>query len=235
MSEQHFCLDWSEFEAFTKRTVQNLLDDKEFTDVTLVCDDNRQIGAHKAILSACSPSFKNILKNNPHQHPLIYLRGVQYQDLQSLVSFIYQGRTEVSQENLNRFLFLASEFQLEGIGDTKSSFEEETTKEETEMELGLPENFKTTSEPRIMQELELCETEVVDVNTEFIESLEGRSTGGNKFSCDKCEYKCNRRDNLRTHINSVHNEVRYPCDDCEYKATQRSHLNRHKRVRHSIR
>ena len=235
MSEQNFCLDWSEFEAFTKRTVQNLLDDKEFTDVTLVCDDNRQIGAHKAILSACSPSFKNILKNNPHQHPLIYLRGVKYQDLQSLVSFIYQGRTEVSQENLNRFLFLASEFQLEGIGDTKSSFEEETTKEETEMELGLPENYKTTSESRKMQELELCETDVVDVNAEFIESLEGRSTGENKFPCDKCEYKSNRRDNLRTHINSVHNEVRYPCDDCEYKATQRSHLNRHKRVRHSVR
>ena len=105
MSGHNFSLDWSEFEAFTKRTVQNLLDDKDFSDVTLVCDDIRQIKAHKAILGSCSPSLRNILKNNPHQHPLIYLRGVHFDDLQSLVSFIYQGRTEVSQENLNRFGF----------------------------------------------------------------------------------------------------------------------------------
>ena len=46
-----------------------------FSDVTLVSDDQRPFQAHKYVLSAFSPVLKDILLNNPHPHPLIYLRG----------------------------------------------------------------------------------------------------------------------------------------------------------------
>jgi len=35
-----------------------------FTDVTLVCEDLRQIQAHKVVLSACSAVFKRMLEKN---------------------------------------------------------------------------------------------------------------------------------------------------------------------------
>ena len=35
----------------------------EFADVTLVTDDKHQIQAHRTILSAASPVFKNIFEN----------------------------------------------------------------------------------------------------------------------------------------------------------------------------
>ena len=53
--------------------------------------------AHKVVLSACSPFFKSILKRNPHQHPLLYLKGVNSQDLGSLLNFMYQGQVNVAQ------------------------------------------------------------------------------------------------------------------------------------------
>ena len=49
--------------------------------ITLACDDS-QLQAHKVILSACSLFFRKILKQNPHQHPLLYLKGVKFSELQ---------------------------------------------------------------------------------------------------------------------------------------------------------
>ena len=51
---------------------QDLRDDDDFMDVTLSCD-GEQIRAHKVILSACSITFKNLLKKNPSQNPVILL------------------------------------------------------------------------------------------------------------------------------------------------------------------
>jgi hypothetical protein len=44
--------------------------------VSTACEDG-QLGAHKAVLSAGSPLFRQILRQNPHAHPLLYLRGLK--------------------------------------------------------------------------------------------------------------------------------------------------------------
>ena len=36
---------------------------KDFTDVTLACDDGKLVEAHKVILAASSPLFQNLLKS----------------------------------------------------------------------------------------------------------------------------------------------------------------------------
>jgi hypothetical protein len=50
--------------------------DAEFSDVTLVCEEDTQIYAHIIILSACSSFFSFVLKRNRHPHPMIYMRGL---------------------------------------------------------------------------------------------------------------------------------------------------------------
>ena len=71
--------------------------------------------AHKVILAASSPFFRNLLKMNKHPHPLIYMRGVKSENLLAVVDFLYRGEANVYQENLDSFLAIAEEFQLKGL------------------------------------------------------------------------------------------------------------------------
>ena len=120
MTNEKFCLRWNDFETNISSAFKELRDDKDFFDVTLACDDE-QIQAHKVILSACSPFFRNILRRNPHQHPLLYLKGVKYTDLQSVLNFMYHGEVNVAQEELNSFLAVAEDLRVKGLTQTQSS------------------------------------------------------------------------------------------------------------------
>jgi len=119
MGTEKFCLRWNDFESNISSTFRELRDDKDFFDVTLACDDE-QIQAHKVILSACSPFFRNIFRRNPHQHPLLYLKGVKYTDLQSVLNFMYHGEVNVTQEELNSFLAVAEDLRVKGLTQNKS-------------------------------------------------------------------------------------------------------------------
>jgi len=114
MSSEKFCLRWNDFESNISFAFRELRDDKDFFDVTLACEDE-QIQAHKVILSACSPFFRNVLRRNPHQHPLLYLKGVKYTDLQSVLNFMYHGEVNVAQEELNSFLAVAEDLRVKGL------------------------------------------------------------------------------------------------------------------------
>ena len=91
MANEKFCLKWNDFEQNISGAFRELKDDADFFDVTLACDSDEQISAHKVILSACSPFFRQVLRKQKHQHPLLYLRGVSFSDLESVLAFMYNG------------------------------------------------------------------------------------------------------------------------------------------------
>ena len=125
-SGEKFCLRWNDFENNISTAFRELRDDKDFFDVTLACDDN-QLQAHKVILSACSPFFRSVLKKNPHQHPLLYLKGVKYEDILSVLNFMYHGEVNVAQEELNSFLAVAEDLQVKGLTQTGQKKPQPTT------------------------------------------------------------------------------------------------------------
>ena len=49
-----FSLKWNDFKTTVSNSLGILREEKDFFDVTLVSDDERQIPAHKLVLSACS-------------------------------------------------------------------------------------------------------------------------------------------------------------------------------------
>jgi len=120
MTSEKFCLRWNDFESNISGAFRELREDKDFFDVTLACDDE-QIQAHKVILSACSPFFRTVLRRNPHTHPLLYLKGVKYSDLQSVLNFMYHGEVNVAQEELNSFLAVAEELRVKGLTQNTQS------------------------------------------------------------------------------------------------------------------
>jgi len=119
-STEKFCLRWNDFEANISGAFRELREDKDFFDITLACDDD-QVEAHKVILSACSPFFRTVLKRNKHQHPLVYLKGVRYTDLLSVLNFMYHGEVNVAQEELNSFLAVAEDLKVKGLTQNGSS------------------------------------------------------------------------------------------------------------------
>jgi len=128
MGSEKFCLRWNDFETNISSAFRELRDDKDFFDVTLACDDE-QIQAHKVILSACSPFFRNVLRRNPHQNPLLYLKGVKYTDLQSVLNFMYHGEVNVAQEELNSFLAVAEDLRVKGLTQNQSGSSSSRPKE----------------------------------------------------------------------------------------------------------
>ena len=114
MSSEKFCLKWNDFETNISSAFKDLREDKDFFDVTIACKDD-QIQAHKVILSACSPFFRDVLKRNLHQHPLLYLKSVNYLDFASVLNFMYHGEVNVAQESLNTFLSVAEELKVKGL------------------------------------------------------------------------------------------------------------------------
>jgi len=120
-STDNFCLRWNDFAENVSGAFKELRAENDFFDVTLACSDSgaRTLQAHKVILSACSNFFKTTFRQqmNAHKHPnpYIYLRGVSYSDLVSILDFIYNGEVNVAQEDLNSFLAVAEELQIKGL------------------------------------------------------------------------------------------------------------------------
>merc|ERR1711936_613018 len=108
MAANKFSLQWTDFETNMTTALKELREEKDFFDVTIVCEDS-QIQAHKVILSACSSFFRNILRRNPHQHPLLYLKGIKYNDFLIILNFVYNGEVSVAQEELKHFLAVAAD------------------------------------------------------------------------------------------------------------------------------
>jgi len=114
MSTSKFSLQWNDFETNMTDALKELREEKDFFDVTIACEDS-QIQAHKVILSACSTFFRNVLRRNPHQHPLLYLKGVKYKEFIAILNFMYNGEVNVAQEELKQFLAIAGDLQVKGL------------------------------------------------------------------------------------------------------------------------
>ena len=114
MSEK-LCLKWNDFQENVNTAFGSLREDKDFTYVTLACEDGHQFEAHKVILVSSSPFFQNLLKRNKHAHPLIFMKGVKSEDLSAVIDFLYCGEANVYQENLDCFLAIAEDLKLRGL------------------------------------------------------------------------------------------------------------------------
>merc|ERR1719351_579233 len=122
---ENYNLMWGDFTSNLSLTVKDLRNDNDFLDVSIACEDDT-IEAHKVILSAASPFFRNILRKNKHPHPYIYLNGVKLKDMKNLIDFMYNGEATVSHEDLDKFMSVAHDLKVKGL--TRSDFSESSTK-----------------------------------------------------------------------------------------------------------
>ncbi|XP_045473790.1 zinc finger and BTB domain-containing protein 7B-like isoform X1 [Harmonia axyridis] len=140
IEDQQFCLRWNNFQANFTSQFETLRDDEDFTDVTIACE-GQKLQAHKVVLSACSPYFKELFKTNPCSHPIIFMKDVEAQHIVALMEFMYAGEVNVAQANLSAFLKTAESLKIRGLTDTSTSYDNEPPKEEDTLYLN-PQSSK---------------------------------------------------------------------------------------------
>lgn len=109
-----FCLRWNDFEQNIIGAFRDLRTDRDFFDVSIVCKDDT-FQAHRVILAACSPVFREMIRHCSHHHPVLYLRGVRKLDLVALLDFMYHGETSLAEEELERFMETAEDLKIRGL------------------------------------------------------------------------------------------------------------------------
>ncbi|XP_043211366.1 broad-complex core protein isoforms 1/2/3/4/5-like isoform X3 [Amphibalanus amphitrite] len=114
MDSQKFCLKWDGFQSSVTSVFDHLRRDGELVDITLCCEGQR-VKAHRMMLSACSPYFRDLLKNNPCQELVFFLKDTSAADLSAIIEFIYKGSVNVAQTQLGSFLKTAEMLQIRGL------------------------------------------------------------------------------------------------------------------------
>ena len=245
---EKLCLQWNDFKDNAIDTFGSLREDKDFTDVTLVCEDGMKIDVHKVILANSSPFFDNVLRQNKHIHPLIYMRGVKSEDLFAIVDFLYCGEANVYQESLDSFLAIAGELQLKGLTEkvdkNKGAIKDETFK------MAAPQKSKPVLK-NIMKAVEPSQLNFgreVALTSHFIsgdfQELEDKCIsmmvktsernvhGQALYLCKMCG-KNEISGTLKRHIESNHLEgVSIPCNSCGKSFRSRHSLAKHTRDNH---
>ena len=127
---EKYSLKWDNFQNNISKSFQKLRNEEDFFDVTLVGDDGTHVMAHKLLLASSSEYFKNVFiysKKYFLSHALICLEGLQQNDLNNILEYIYQGEVQIHQQDLDRFLALAQRLKLEGLigGEQEKEAKEE--------------------------------------------------------------------------------------------------------------
>ena len=247
------CLQWNDFKENISASFGDFRTDRDLTDVTLACEDGKQVEAHKVILAASSPFFMNLLKKNKHSHPLIYMKGLKSNDLMAIVDFLYLGEVNVFQDNLDSFLALAEELQLKGLtsGNTKqeetsghsamkkevSNKKENPVKSDTDLNSSVDDQNLID---QLDQANEYNTTVAVNSDQEDLDSQirsmitkSDVSTGNGKLAtCNICGKEGNYQAVSR-HIEANHiSGVSHTCEICGFESRSSNGLRQHKIKNH---
>ena len=89
--------------------------DSDFTDVTLVSEDNRHVSTHRAVLSASSKFFRSMLYTSLQQSMVTYNVEADFDIIQALIKYMYLGHCIVEEDKEKQFYLLAKLWGIDSI------------------------------------------------------------------------------------------------------------------------
>ena len=222
-SEEQFNLKWGEFTANLASTYGRLRESANFADVTLACEGGGRVLAHKLVLSASSLVFEEILNQNDHPKPLIYMRGVRQNLLNLLIDYVYKGEVEVQANDFEDFFALANDFKVKGL--SRENQGEALKSPVTNVNASFKDNIEPKPElvsptPSIQEKMDLVETNLEDSGSESGFVIDGEAFGasyshegnlddsqsGAMHACEVCGKASTSRMGLRRHMLRYHTE-----------------------------
>lgn len=90
--------------------------DETLVDVTLSCG-NHQINAHRLVLSACSPYFRNMFEKQAHpfHYPIVNIDNMYVEDLKLLLEFMYRGEVMIPHDRIAAVMNCATTLEVDGF------------------------------------------------------------------------------------------------------------------------
>ena len=198
---EKYILKWSKFEEVARKTFNSLHSDLNFTNVTLVCQDDQQVEAHKVVLSSASSFFHRILIKNPHSHPLIYLTGINLEELKAIVDFIYLGHTEIESWNLEHFLKVANDLEVRGL-QTQQESQEQIAQLETNLTMDISDKNAEIDMDTKEDTVDLKNYVMHDPTDNVSEQ-----TSETQYPCGQCVYKASSPNILEKHMFNEHQRL----------------------------
>ena len=240
--QEKYTLQWHSYSDHLREALNEMLLSSEFADVTLVTDDKQQIRAHRNILSACSPVFKSILQiDSNNSNPVIYLRGMQHSEIESIMQFIYLGETRFYEERMSEFLTVSKNLEIKELS-TSIEMNDKTTSDQLETNESniADENMEITGvHPQATHEDDgnvdpQAKTEPITVN-KAANIRVGRTevvSGEGKFQCPQCDKLFSHNKSVHNHIRSAHEGMKYACNKCDQQFTTQRSMVRHIKSMH---
>jgi len=144
-------LEWPEHDKKLTEGLTHLHQLNAFHDVTLSAE-GKQIKAHRVVLASVSSYFKELLlSDTDDRFPIVFLKDVNFSDLESLIKFIYTGKTEVPATNLTSCTNLAETLGVKGfvtkIHTSRSPVKRKSTDNNHATSHHFPYFVKNSSEP----------------------------------------------------------------------------------------
>ena len=192
-------------------------------------------------MASSSPFFWELLKKNRHPRPLIYMRGVKFEDLLAIADFLYLGEAKVFQDNLDTFLALAGELNLKGLtsDDRPKEMVESPQKQRKVKKNPVYQTFPKLEddiEPQFETRVALADKTVVNVELDQLdEQISTMVDLTEKFDhlkrklakCNICGHEAPRSYVVR-HIEANHiTGVTHPCEICGKTARSRHAMRKH--------
>jgi len=241
MSEEKFSLKWNDFESNISSAFKELRSASDLFDCTLSCGA-RKVQAHKLILSACSNFFRNVFKENIHQHPLIYLRGVSHSDLVSALDFMYHGEVAVCQDDLNSFLSLAEDLEIRGL--TQNSGHQSGPQSQSRQQAPPVKVRRTPGSSQNYEEVMEIKTESVGCGgaalsteaesyTEMYEEQEPSYYEGQETEEGSYQGLDPSQDVVASHASAI-GGGKYCCTLCPFNARDKYNMRRHLETKHDL-
>lgn len=106
----------SDFESAIMQQFREMFESQAFVDVTIGCERS-SLKAHKMVLAASSPYFQSLFLDHPNKHPIVILKDIRFEDLKTLVEFMYRGEVNVSQGQFQSLIKAAETLQINRLTD----------------------------------------------------------------------------------------------------------------------
>ena len=222
-------------EDYMKNSLNDMLRSDEFTDITLVTDDQKQIRAHRVILSACSQVFRNMMRAPtiyPHSQMVIFLRGIQHHEMEMVLKFMYQGEVSIKREEVNEFANVAK-----SIGIKEFCVEDE---DKVERDInGLVTHPSSYIKLKGGKEDELNEciqvkSQIADDKENVKQSVDNNENINLNLESDLNNSVDQFKPNHELIVSSKVGQdlLKYSCDQCKVQFTHKGALKQHILVKH---
>ena len=224
-----------------KDVIKDLQKTECLSDVTLVCNDDTKIKAHKFVLIGSSSVLRTMLLESSQRETVVYLRGVDRRELEWLLEFMYLGQTQVPQTKLQSFIELAKDLKMKGIHNENDEKNAENVEgiynEDDESNKNAKDKTAEHAEANVVEEKEIIQK----IKLSALEVSEfSNQEQFFRYSCGFCSFESKNkiqgcaRQHLKDHIERQHEGIRYPCDICPYQSKGKQNLKDHKASIHKI-